>query len=118
MLRPEGRLIYLGLHPAYVGAFIDRSAEVDDSELRISTGYGDEQLRLDPTGRFLVRSRVGARNLSLATFLGAFLAQPTLRLSSIDELDTRMQPWTSTPGDDRIVPWNIAVTARAIAPVA
>jgi SAM-dependent methyltransferase len=113
VLRPGGRLVYLGLHPAYVGAFADRGDEVERAELRITAGYGDERLRHDPTGRFPVRSRVGARNLTLSTFLGAFLAQPALRLSAVDELDTGMQPWRPSPADGRVVPWNIAITAHA-----
>jgi hypothetical protein len=63
-------------------------------------------------GRFPVRSRVGARNLTLATFLNAFLSQHTLRLDSVTELDTTLTPWTPDPRDCRVVPWNIAVVAR------
>jgi SAM-dependent methyltransferase len=112
VLRPGGRLVYLGLHPAYVGAFIEREAEVDRHEVLIAAGYGDENVQLDPTGRYPVRSRVGARNLTLGTFLGAFLAQPNLRLSSFDELDTGMRPWRAPASDGRVVPWNIALTAH------
>ncbi len=114
VLRPGGRLVYLGLHPAYVGAFIDRQNEVENHEVHIVAGYGDERLRRDSSGRFPVRSRVGARNLTLGTFLGAFLAQDKLRLSSVAELDTDMQPWRLDPSDGRVIPWNIAVTARAV----
>lgn len=113
VLRPGGRLVYLGLHPAYVGPFLDRRDELDRHELRLAAGYGDERLARDPTGRFPVRSRVGSRSLTLATFLGAFLAQPVLRLTSVVELDTGLRPWHPEPGDGRVVPWNLAVTARA-----
>ncbi len=113
VLRPGGRLVYLGLHPAYVGPFLDRQGEAERGELRLAPGYGDERLGRDPTGRFPVRSRVGARNLTLATFLGAFLAQPALRLTSVVELDTGLRPWRPGPADGRVVPWNLAVTARA-----
>jgi SAM-dependent methyltransferase len=109
VLRPGGRLVYLGLHPAYVGAFADRSSEVDGRRLCLAPGYGDERIRRDESGP--VRSRVGARNLTLATFLGAFLAQETLRLSSVEELDTRLRPWRPDATDGRVVPWNLAVTA-------
>jgi SAM-dependent methyltransferase len=114
VLRPGGRLVYLGLHPAYVGAFLERENEVESRALRITPGYGDERLLRDHSGRFPVRSRVGARNLTLGTFLGAFLAQHALRLSSVDELDSDMRPWRRNPSDGRLVPWNIAVTARAV----
>jgi SAM-dependent methyltransferase len=114
VLRPRGRLVYVGLHPAYVGAFIARQDEPDRHEVRITAGYGDERLRRDPTGRFPMRSRVGARNLALGTFLSAFLAQRPLRLLSVDELDTDMQPWCPDRSDGRVIPWNIAITARTV----
>jgi SAM-dependent methyltransferase len=114
VLSPGGRLVYLGIHPAYVGAFLDRTTEIDTQEVRVTAGYGDERLHRDRSGRFPVRSRVGARNLTLATFLNAFLAQDPLRLTSIAELDTDLQPWRPDAGDRRIVPWNIAIIARAI----
>jgi SAM-dependent methyltransferase len=114
VLRPGGRLLYLGPHPAYVSAFIDRSTETNDREVRISAGYGDERRQHDPTGRFPLRSHVGVRYLTMTTFLNAFLAQPTLRLAGVEELDTRMQPWQPASTDGRIIPWNIAVTAQAI----
>lgn len=113
VLRPGGWLVYLGVHPAFLGAFIDRRNEVEEQELRVRPGYGDERWHRDATGRFPVRSRVGARNLTLQTFLGAFLAPSRLRLSSVTELDTTMRPWGSPPSDGHLVPWNIAVTAAA-----
>src|SRR6202000_466184 len=69
VLRSGGRLVYIGLHPAYVGAFVDRDGEVAGRAVTFAAGYGDEELHVDPTGRFPIRSRVGARNLTLSTFL-------------------------------------------------
>lgn len=114
VLRPGGRLVYLGSHPAYVGAFADRSAEAGDRRLHLVPGYGDERLQHDPSGRFPMRSRVGSRNLTLSTFLGAFLAQQTLRLSSVEELDTGLRPWRPGAEDGRVVPWHLAVTAVSV----
>jgi SAM-dependent methyltransferase len=111
VLRPGGRLVYLGPHPAFVGAFADRRTETTDGDLRIVPGYGNERHHVDPTGRFPIRSRVGSRNLTLQTVLGAFLTAGTLRLSSFTELDTAMRPWPAVPGDGRVVPWNVAITA-------
>ncbi|HKT00001.1 MAG TPA: class I SAM-dependent methyltransferase [Rugosimonospora sp.] len=117
VLRPGGRLVHLGLHPAYVGAFVDRRGEVDARELCFTAGYGDEGLHRDPTGRFPIRSRVGARYLTLATFLGAFLTQPSLRLDSLTELDNGMRPWRPDTAGGRILPWNLALTlTRASSP--
>jgi ubiquinone/menaquinone biosynthesis C-methylase UbiE len=118
VLRPGGRLACLGVHPAYVGAFLDRTTETDSREVRVTAGYGNEQLHQDPTGRFPVRSRVGARNLTLATLLNAFLSQDTLRLTSVTELDTDLWPWRPDAHDRRILPWNIALTADATTPAA
>jgi SAM-dependent methyltransferase len=111
VLRPGGRLVYVGVHPAYVGAFIDRAAEIAEAGVWIGPGYGDERLQRDPSGRFPVRSRVGRYDRTLQTLLGAFLGPPTLRLTSFVELDTAMQPWRPDPRDARIVPWNVAITA-------
>ena len=115
ILRPSGRLVCVGPHPAYVGAFADRRSEVERHEVRMTAGYGDERLHRDPSGRFPLRSRIGVRYPTLSTFLGAFLAQEGLRLSSFTELDTGMRPWRSDTGDGRVLPWNIAVTAVASA---
>jgi hypothetical protein len=82
-------------------------------EVRIGAGYGDERRQHDPTGRFPLRSHVGVRYLTLTTFLNAFLAQPTLHLAAVEELDTRMRPWQPAAGDGRIIPWNLAVMAQA-----
>jgi SAM-dependent methyltransferase len=112
VLKPGGRLVYLGLHPAYVGAFVDRGDEVESRTLRLEAGYGDESLRLDPTGRFPVRSRVGAHNLTLSTLLGAFLAAEGLRIVDVVEYDTSLRRWSPRPSDGRVVPWNISVISR------
>jgi ubiquinone/menaquinone biosynthesis C-methylase UbiE len=48
VLRPGGRLVYLGLHPAFVGAFIDRRTELEEQELRVQPGYGDERAACPP----------------------------------------------------------------------
>jgi SAM-dependent methyltransferase len=113
VLRASGRLVYVGVHPAFMGPFIDRRDEAAEQELRIDRGYGDERLQRDQTGHFPVRARVGARNLTLQAFLAAFVAPPRLRLLSVTELDTKMRPWRSPGLDGHLLPWNIAVTAVA-----
>jgi hypothetical protein len=60
VLRPGGRLAYLWVHPAYVGAFVARDAEVAHCELRIVRGYDEERLQRDPTGRYPDRERRAA----------------------------------------------------------
>jgi ubiquinone/menaquinone biosynthesis C-methylase UbiE len=113
ILRPGGRLVYVGLHPAYKGAFLDRLDEAAQQRLTVLPGYGEEGLQGDPTGRYPIRSRVGSRDLTLQTFLAAFLCQPRLRLTSFTELDTNLRPWRADPSDHHILPWNLALTAQA-----
>jgi SAM-dependent methyltransferase len=112
VLRPGGRLVYLGVHPAFVGAFIDRTGEVAGADVRIRPGYGDERLYRETAAHFPIRSRVGSRNLTLATFLSAFLDHDRLRLVSVSELDTAMRSWRQHGDDNRLLPWNIAIVAR------
>jgi SAM-dependent methyltransferase len=111
ILRPGGRLTYIGTHPAYVSAYVDRRPEAEGT-VHLRRGYGDERLHRDPTGTYPMRSRVGSRYLTLTSLLGAFLAQP-LRLTSVGEYDTALRPWRPDAADGRIVPWNIAITATA-----
>jgi hypothetical protein len=112
VLRPGGRFAHVGVHPCFVGAFAVRTDEVRESGFRVGPGYGDAGLLRDATGRFPIRSRVGAHNLTLATFLGAFLAQPALRLASVSEYDTDLRPWTTEAPDGRVMPWNLALIAE------
>jgi hypothetical protein len=39
-LRPGGRFIYIGLHPCFIGPFVDRTTESGDLALRFALGYG------------------------------------------------------------------------------
>ena len=109
-----GCLAYVGLHPCFVGSFADRYQELEEQELRLVHGYGDDQVRVDQTGRLSLRSRVGGSNLALADLLNAFLAQPALRIRSVVEIDTNARPWR-TQTDGRVVPWNIAIRAEKVA---
>jgi SAM-dependent methyltransferase len=114
ILRPGGRLVYLGVHPCFVGRFSARTDEFVDHQVRLDPGYGDERLHHGPTGP--VRTRVGERSLTLASFLAAFIDQSTLRVTAVEELNSALETWSAQPSDGRIVPWNIAVTARATSP--
>jgi hypothetical protein len=80
------------------------------------TGPHDAARRADCGGLSRPPSARRARNLTLATLLDAFLAQETLRLTSVAEFDTDLQPWRPGAGDGRILPWNLALTARAVPP--
>jgi SAM-dependent methyltransferase len=39
-LRPRGRFIYAGLHPCFIGPFVNRTTESAEQQLHFSPGYG------------------------------------------------------------------------------
>ena len=101
-LRPGGRLICLGLHPCFLGAFVDRSTEDADGALRFVPGYG--------AGGWSWRSsrqrdglwrRVGGHHKTLAAFLAAFTGAG-FAIEHLREL----------AGGGTVLPRNIAVAAR------
>jgi ubiquinone/menaquinone biosynthesis C-methylase UbiE len=70
VLAPGGRLVHLGIHPCFTGAFADRS---DPRRLVLSGGYHDTHRRYDAWSPHGVRARVGATHLPLAALLTAVL---------------------------------------------
>ncbi|HEY6150558.1 MAG TPA: methyltransferase domain-containing protein [Gaiellaceae bacterium] len=72
VLRPEGRLVYLGVHPCFVGPH----AFVHDREVpELYPGYRDTSYRTEAPGIWGegIRAKVGATHLPLGLFLHAFL---------------------------------------------
>jgi SAM-dependent methyltransferase len=72
ILQPAGRLIYIGLHPCFIGPFVSRTTEARDLSLQFVEGYGNvgwtRRGSGDGTG---VWSRVGGHHKTLASFLNA-----------------------------------------------
>lgn len=98
-LEPGGRLIYVGLHPCFIGPFVNRSTEAETHALRFGAGYGVSGWnRVGSGGGVGLWSRVGGHHKTLASFLKAFL-DAGLLLDSIDELQ----------GGGLVLPRNIAV---------
>jgi SAM-dependent methyltransferase len=101
VLRPAGRFVYLGLHPCFLGPFVNRVTEVADRSLTFRPGYGStgwvHRASGDGTG---VASRVGFHHKTLASFLGA-IAAAGLTIRAVREL----------AGGGTILPRNIAVAA-------
>ena len=66
----DGRFIYIGLHPCFLGPFVDRMTESRDAGLRFMPGYGDvgwaDHGSGDGSG---VGGRVGFHHKTLAAFL-------------------------------------------------
>src|SRR2546430_4739784 len=72
VLRPAGPLVYLGVHPCFVGPH----AFVHDRDVpELSPGYRDTSYRTEAPGIWSegIRSKVGATHLPLGLFLQTFL---------------------------------------------
>jgi SAM-dependent methyltransferase len=71
-LRPGGRFVYAGLHPCFLGPFVNRTAESAERSLRFLPGYGRvgwaNRGSGDGSGP---GGRVGFHHKTLASFLGA-----------------------------------------------
>jgi SAM-dependent methyltransferase len=84
VLRPGGRLVFLGVHPCFVGQFVERRDS--DAQVVLHPGYRDAGWHLDspyfsPAG---LGRRVGWRHVPLAELLNALLAAG-LRLEWVEE---------------------------------
>jgi ubiquinone/menaquinone biosynthesis C-methylase UbiE len=91
VLRGEGRFVYLGVHPCFVGphAFVHAR---DVPELH--PGYRDMSYRLEAPGIWGegLRAKVGARHLPLGLFVQAFL-DAGLALEKFEEPEGREYPY-------------------------
>lgn len=90
VLRPGGRLVYVGVHPCFVGHFAER---LDDGGWAIHPGYREEGWRLvsDYWGPQSIRRRVGERHVTLSTLVNA-LTDSGLRLVRMEEVLCRPLP--------------------------
>ncbi|RZU77092.1 methyltransferase family protein [Micromonospora kangleipakensis] len=68
VLAPGGRLVHLGVHPCFVGAFADRS---ERDRIVIDGGYAERERTFRAWNADGVRARVGAWHLPLADLLNA-----------------------------------------------
>jgi SAM-dependent methyltransferase len=84
-LRPGGRFIYAGLHPCFIGPFVNRMSEAGERQLHFAPGYGStgwaNRASGDGTG---LGGRVGFHHKTLASFLGAFVSSG-LRIRDVRE---------------------------------
>lgn len=102
-LRPGGRFVYLGVHPCFVGPFVNRMTEHEGQELTFTVGYGDSGWADRGSGDgSKIGGRVGFHHQTLAGFLGAFAAAG-LSIRAVREF--------SAPGHV-VVPWDLAVVAE------
>lgn len=84
-LRSGGRFIYIGLHPCFIGPFVNRTQEREDHSLLFVGGYDHSgwATRGSGSGDGLW-SRVGGHHKTMAAFIGAF-AQAPLNIRTIRE---------------------------------
>jgi len=90
VLRPAGPLVYLGVHPCFVGPH----AFVHDRDVpELSPGYRDTSYRTEAPGIWSegIRSKVGATHLPLGLFLQTFL-DAGLVLEHVEEPEGRDYP--------------------------
>jgi len=90
VLRPAGPLVYLGVHPCFVGPH----AFVHDRDVpELSPGYRDTSYRTEAPGIWSegIRSKVGATHLPLGLFLQTFL-DAGLVLERVEEPKGRDYP--------------------------
>jgi SAM-dependent methyltransferase len=101
-LRPGGRFIYAGLHPCFLGPFVNRVTESEDRTLTFLPGYGTVGWASRGSGDGSgVGSRVGFHHKTLGAFLGAFPG------AGLDIRDVR-----EFSGGGVVVPRNVGVIAQ------
>ncbi len=101
-LRRGGRFIYVGVHPCFIGPFIDRTREDEDRALTFVAGYGRSGWATRGSGgRQGLWSRVGGHHKTLAEFIGAFAEAP-LTIHSMREFS----------GGGTVLPRNLGVLAE------
>ena len=107
-LCPRGRFIYAGLHPCFIGLFVNRTGESVERRLCFSAGYGSvgwaDRASGDGSG---LGGRVGFHHKTLADFLGA-IASSGLRIRDVQQFSGGgvVLPRTSasSPRSDRTAP--------------
>jgi SAM-dependent methyltransferase len=91
VLRPEGKLVYVGVHPCFVGPH----AFVHDRDVpELHAGYRETGWKIEAPGIWSegLRARVGARHLPLGLLFQAFL-DAGFRLERVEEPTERDYPY-------------------------
>jgi SAM-dependent methyltransferase len=103
-LRRGGRFVYLGLHPCFVGPFVNRMTEHEDRALSFTAGYGNAGWADHGSGDgSMIGGRVGFHHKTLAGFLEAFAAAG-LNIRAVREFSA---------AGHVVLPWDIAVIAES-----
>jgi SAM-dependent methyltransferase len=100
-LRPGGRFIYVGLHPCFLGPFVNRMTESRYFGLRFMPGYGSVGWADHGSGDGQgLGGRVGFHHKTLAAFFGA-ITGAGLNIREVREIS----------GGGVVLPRNLAVVA-------
>jgi ubiquinone/menaquinone biosynthesis C-methylase UbiE len=87
-LRPRGRFIYAGLHPCFIGPFVNRTTESREQHLHFLPGYGStgwaSRASGDGSG---IGPRVGFHHKTLASFMNA-IADSGLHVRTVQEFSS------------------------------
>jgi SAM-dependent methyltransferase len=87
-LRPGGRFVYAGVHPCFIGPFVNRTSESDERRLQFLPGYGHagwaDRGSGDGSGP---GGRAGFHHKTLASFLGA-ITSSGLRIRDVREFSS------------------------------
>jgi hypothetical protein len=101
-LRLRGRFIYVGLHPCFIGPFVDQTSESAERRLHFSAGYGSagwaNRASGDGSG---LGGRVGFHHKTLASFPGA-IASSGLSIRVVQEFS----------GGGVVLPRNVGLVAE------
>lgn len=101
-LRPRGRFIYAGLHPCFIGPFVNRTSESAEHRLQFLPGYGSVGWARRGSGDGSgPGGRVGFHHKTLSSFLGA-IASSGLRIRDVREFS----------GGGVVLPRNIGLVAE------
>ena len=72
-LHTGGRFVYLGVHPCFVGPFVNRMTECENLRLSFTVGYGNTGWANRGSGDgSMIGGRVGFHHKTLASFIDAF----------------------------------------------
>jgi len=96
VLQPGGRLVYVGVHPCFIGHFVELR---DERTKIVHPGYREAGWHHESPffGEKGVRRRVGYRHVPLAELIGALLASG-LKLTAIEEPLEDHRPASEIPG--------------------
>ena len=87
-LRPQGRFIYAGLHPCFIGPFVNRTDESTEQQLNFLPGYGNTGWAARASGDGSgVGPRVGFHHKTLSSFLSA-IADSGLHIRTVREFSS------------------------------